>query len=188
VLADAGYWHTNQIEHLLADGFQVLVPRDSMVRQGARPGRKGGMLANPQSLQKWTMLGSNQRPPPCRGRTALTTEVSWSCGEPRAQRDFDGSALCRDALKEHRFSTEVCANCAQPSQEPRSERGGPARSGRREEADDLVAGELRCSTRDRRGARRSCLRRPRRMIRRHRSAAAVTRRGPLRCQSSSGAA
>jgi hypothetical protein len=26
VLADAGYWHTNQIEHLLADGFQVLVP------------------------------------------------------------------------------------------------------------------------------------------------------------------
>jgi transposase len=45
VLADAGYWHRNQIEHLLADGFQVLVPPDSMVRQGARPGWEGGMYA-----------------------------------------------------------------------------------------------------------------------------------------------
>lgn len=43
VLADAGYWHTKQIEHLLADGFQVLVPPDSMVRDGARPGWEGGM-------------------------------------------------------------------------------------------------------------------------------------------------
>ncbi|MGH2883374.1 MAG: transposase, partial [Solirubrobacteraceae bacterium] len=45
VLADAGYWHTNQIEHLLADGFQVLVPPDSMVRDGARPGWEGGMYS-----------------------------------------------------------------------------------------------------------------------------------------------
>jgi transposase len=43
VLADAGYWHRNQIEHLLADGFQVLVPPDSLVREGARPGWEGGM-------------------------------------------------------------------------------------------------------------------------------------------------
>jgi hypothetical protein len=45
VLADAGYWHTNQIEHLLADGFQVLVPPDSMIRDGARPGWEGGMYS-----------------------------------------------------------------------------------------------------------------------------------------------
>jgi transposase len=45
VLADAGYWHKNQIEHLLADRFQVLVPPDSMVRQGTRPGWEGGMYA-----------------------------------------------------------------------------------------------------------------------------------------------
>ena len=45
VLADAGYWHRNQIEHLLADGFQVLVPPDSMIRDGARPGWEGGMYA-----------------------------------------------------------------------------------------------------------------------------------------------
>jgi Transposase DDE domain len=45
VLADAGYWHRKQIEHLMADGFQVLVPPDSMVREDARPGREGGMYS-----------------------------------------------------------------------------------------------------------------------------------------------
>ena len=45
VLADAGYWHRNQIEQLLADGFQVLVPPDSMVREDARPGWEGGMYS-----------------------------------------------------------------------------------------------------------------------------------------------
>jgi hypothetical protein len=43
VLADAGYWHKNQIEQLFADGFQVLVPPDSMVREEPRPGWEGGL-------------------------------------------------------------------------------------------------------------------------------------------------
>jgi hypothetical protein len=45
VLADAGYWHTKQIEHLLADGFQVLVPPDSMVAESPRRGWEGGMYS-----------------------------------------------------------------------------------------------------------------------------------------------
>jgi hypothetical protein len=45
VLADAGYWHKKPMEHLLADGFQILVPPDSMVRDGARPGWEGGMYS-----------------------------------------------------------------------------------------------------------------------------------------------
>lgn len=45
VLADAGYWHKNQIEQLFADGFRVLVPPDSMVREGARPGWEGGLYS-----------------------------------------------------------------------------------------------------------------------------------------------
>ncbi|MBV9366309.1 MAG: transposase [Solirubrobacterales bacterium] len=45
VLADAGYWHTNQIEHLLADGFQVLVPPDSTVAEAPRRGWEGGMYS-----------------------------------------------------------------------------------------------------------------------------------------------
>ncbi len=43
VLADAGYWHTKQIEQLHGDGFEVLVPPDSTVREDARPGWEGGI-------------------------------------------------------------------------------------------------------------------------------------------------
>jgi transposase len=42
VLADAGYWHKEQIERLVSDGMQVLVPPDSGLREGARPGWEGG--------------------------------------------------------------------------------------------------------------------------------------------------
>jgi Transposase DDE domain len=45
VLADAGYWHKLQIESIVADGMQVLVPPDSGLRSGARPGWDGGFYA-----------------------------------------------------------------------------------------------------------------------------------------------
>jgi hypothetical protein len=41
VLADAGYWHQRQIEAVVADGIQVLVPPDAGLRKGARPGWTG---------------------------------------------------------------------------------------------------------------------------------------------------
>jgi transposase len=44
VLADAGYWHTKQIEKIRGDGFEVLVPPDSMARETPAPaGRAGSM-------------------------------------------------------------------------------------------------------------------------------------------------
>ena len=45
VLADAGYWHTQQIQRIVADGMQVLVPPDSGLRVDARPGWEGGLYA-----------------------------------------------------------------------------------------------------------------------------------------------
>jgi hypothetical protein len=42
VLADAGYWHQRQIERVVADGMQVLVPPDGGLRKGTRPGWDGG--------------------------------------------------------------------------------------------------------------------------------------------------
>ncbi len=45
VLADAGYWHKQQIERIVADGTQVLVPPDSGLRHGVRPGWEGGLYA-----------------------------------------------------------------------------------------------------------------------------------------------
>lgn len=45
VLADAGYWHGKQMQQIMADGIQVLVPPDSGLRQGPRPGWDGGHYA-----------------------------------------------------------------------------------------------------------------------------------------------
>jgi hypothetical protein len=45
VLADAGYWHTEQIERLSGRGTVVLIPPDAGKRKGARPGWNGGIYA-----------------------------------------------------------------------------------------------------------------------------------------------
>lgn len=45
VLADAGYWHTRQMENIVSDGIQVLVPPDAGLREGARPGWDTGPYA-----------------------------------------------------------------------------------------------------------------------------------------------
>jgi transposase len=41
-VADAGYWHHEQIDSLAAGGIQVLIPPDAGKRKGARPGWQGG--------------------------------------------------------------------------------------------------------------------------------------------------
>jgi transposase len=45
VLADAGYWHQQQMERIAAAGTQVLIPPDSSRRKGTRPGWDGGLYA-----------------------------------------------------------------------------------------------------------------------------------------------
>jgi Transposase DDE domain len=45
VLADAGYWHQEQMEAIVSRGMQVLVPPDSRNRKGARAGWTGGMYS-----------------------------------------------------------------------------------------------------------------------------------------------
>jgi transposase len=45
VLADAGYWHHVQMEHLTGRGTIVLIPPDAGKRKGARPGWDGGLYA-----------------------------------------------------------------------------------------------------------------------------------------------
>jgi transposase len=45
VLADAGYWHKEQIESIVSDGIQVLVPPDGGLRKNIRPGWDKGMYA-----------------------------------------------------------------------------------------------------------------------------------------------
>jgi transposase len=44
-VADAGYWHTEQIETIASRGTAVLIPPDADKRKGARPGWDGGLFA-----------------------------------------------------------------------------------------------------------------------------------------------
>ena len=41
-VADAGYWHHEQIDSIAAGGIAVLIPPDANKRKGARPGWQGG--------------------------------------------------------------------------------------------------------------------------------------------------
>ena len=45
VLADAGYWHHEQMDEIAARGTRVLIPPDAGKRKGARPGWDGGRYA-----------------------------------------------------------------------------------------------------------------------------------------------
>jgi DDE family transposase len=42
VVADAGYWHQDQMQTITADGIPVLIPPDSTRRKNPRPGWTGG--------------------------------------------------------------------------------------------------------------------------------------------------
>lgn len=45
VVADPGYWHKQQMENLVGRGIAVLIPPDSGVRKGTRPGWDKGLYA-----------------------------------------------------------------------------------------------------------------------------------------------
>src|SRR5690242_208832 len=45
VLADAGYWHHDQMDELAAHGIPLLIPPDAGKRKTARPGWQGGRYA-----------------------------------------------------------------------------------------------------------------------------------------------
>ena len=45
VLADAGYWHHEQMDELAGRGVKVLIPPDADKRKGTRPGWQGGRYA-----------------------------------------------------------------------------------------------------------------------------------------------
>jgi hypothetical protein len=42
IVADAGYWHLEQMNEITGDGIPVLIPRDSSRRKSTRPGWNGG--------------------------------------------------------------------------------------------------------------------------------------------------
>jgi transposase len=58
VVADAGYWHQKQMEGVINDGIQVLIPPDAGKRRGDRPGWEGGAYAHMRTVLQ-TDLGAS---------------------------------------------------------------------------------------------------------------------------------
>jgi hypothetical protein len=49
-VADAGYWHQQQMERIVDRGIPVLIPPDAKSRKGTRPGWDGGVYAFMRSV------------------------------------------------------------------------------------------------------------------------------------------
>jgi Transposase DDE domain len=58
VVADAGYWHHDQMDELAGRGIIVLVPPDAGKRKGARPGWDGGRYASCAKCSQPTAAGN----------------------------------------------------------------------------------------------------------------------------------
>src|ERR1039457_5202718 len=56
VVADAGYWHKRQMENIIANGTQVLIPPDSDLKEKPRAGWTGGLFDHMRRVLK-TELG-----------------------------------------------------------------------------------------------------------------------------------
>ena len=50
ILADAGYWHQDQMDEIVSRGIQVLIPPDAKKRKGARAGWTGGAYARMRAV------------------------------------------------------------------------------------------------------------------------------------------
>jgi hypothetical protein len=61
VLADAGYWHHDQMDEVVSRGTTVLIPPDAGKRKGARPGWHGGRYAFMRSVLETDVGGDLYR-------------------------------------------------------------------------------------------------------------------------------
>ena len=61
LLADAGYWHKEQMENVINRGIQVLIPPDAGKRKGTRPGWDGGAYAHMRRVLSTELGGALYR-------------------------------------------------------------------------------------------------------------------------------
>src|SRR3954454_21827080 len=109
VLADAGYWHQRQIEAVISDGMQVLVPPDAGLRRGARPGWTGGLydfmrrvLATPHGRDRYRQRHTTIEP--VFGQIKFNRQIRrfQRRGRPACRSEWRLIAATHNLLKLHR--------------------------------------------------------------------------------------
>lgn len=96
-VADAGYWHTRQIEQVTDHGLDLLVPPDGAMREGNRPGWEHGLYevmrrklsSEPSAVTSSTSCGRS-RSNRSMGRSNTTGESTTSCEEADPPRTRSG--------------------------------------------------------------------------------------------------
>jgi hypothetical protein len=114
VVADAGYWHFQQMDELAAQGITVLIPPDSTKRKGARPGWDGGrysfmrlVLARPGKphYQK-----RHKTIEPVFGQIKFNRKIDRFLrrGRSAARTEWRLAAATHNLMKLHRHQLAVC--------------------------------------------------------------------------------
>ena len=110
VVADAGYWHFQQMDELAAQGIPVLIPPDSKKRKTTRPGWDGGRYAWMRRL-----LASDHGREIYAKRHKLVEPVFGQIKFNRKHRPLPTTRPCRGAL-----GMAISSDDTQPPQAPRA--------------------------------------------------------------------
>jgi len=113
VLADAVYWHHEQMERIVARGTQVLIPPDSGQCEGNRPGWEGGLYAF-----VWRVLATDRRGGLYRQRQRLIEPVFAHTRFNRRMERFHRAARTEWRLITAAHSLLKLISTTQPSRPP----------------------------------------------------------------------
>lgn len=114
VVADAGYWHFQQMDELAAQGVTVLIPPDSTKRKDARPGWDGGRYSfmrqvlagpgRPHYKKRHTMIE------PVFGQIKFNRKIDRFLrrGRSAARSEWRLAAATHNLMKLHRHQLTVC--------------------------------------------------------------------------------
>jgi DDE family transposase len=115
VLADAGYWHSEQMDQLAADGIPVLIPPDASKRRGERPGWSGGRYAWMRALLATELGGQIYRRrqtmiEPVFGQIKFNRRIDrfQRRGRAAARSEWRLAAATHNLLKLHSHQLAVC--------------------------------------------------------------------------------
>ena len=116
-VADAGYWHQEQMENIVNRGIQVLIPPDAGKRKGTRPGWDGGLYAFMRRVLESDLGGGLYR--------KRKTMIEPVFGHTKFNRKIDASAPQKNRPP---YKDGVATQPAEAPQPPDSRRNGLTRA------------------------------------------------------------
>jgi hypothetical protein len=108
LVADAGYWHQQQMERIVDRGIAVLIPPDAKSRKGTRPGWDGGLYAFMRRVL------ATERGGELYGQRQAIIEPVFA--NTKFNRGIDPLPATRPSRRSHRVATDH--RDAQPPQAP----------------------------------------------------------------------